>query len=161
MIEARDTAAADGSAKGAKVLSDEERTVDISQIPLPPQELIDELDNSGLVDGGSEGTSKAAQASSKPVAVLDYVDGEPETTVALVFPFRLDGREVRQVQVRPLTVQETGAIVQAKSDADTFEYYAAMTGLPAPVIRALRGQDGDAVTEACYPFLPRFMKRVG
>jgi len=130
-------------------------------IPLPPEELWRELDNSG--EGAAAGAEAPPKAPEKApeVATLDFVGDRPEVTVPLRYPFRLDGRPVEAVTVRELQTWEVGAIARSIPPAeagDLFHFYAAMTGLPAPVLRALPGTDGERVTGAAWAFLPRMIR---
>jgi len=95
------------------------------------------------------------------VAVLDFLHPERlAADIPLNHPFRLDGAEVRSVHVRrPLTVEvgEWNGRVQA-GKADTYDLYAVMTGLPAPVLRGLIADDGAAVNAAAFDFLPPWLR---
>ena len=109
-------------------------------IPLPPE--------------GADGEAAALAASPKPrtVAALDFLDPASVTkTFTLEFPFRYEGREVREIVVRRLSVAEIGAILGGDGEVDLYDFYAAMTDLPKEVLRALR--DEDVVFEGCSPFL--------
>ncbi|MBY6244029.1 hypothetical protein [Methylosinus sp. Sm6] len=121
---------------------------DFVNIPLPPEEAAAEI------------AAPAREAPAPPlVAVLDFL--EPEAVrkeTPFRFPFRLDGREVRSFVARRLLLVEVGGLVaraQSQGDIDPIEFYAVMTGLPAPVIRGLEADDGELLVETCYPFLPR------
>lgn len=121
--------------------------------PLPPANLRDALLND------PPGTKAKEQASNTaPVLALDYVDA-PERTISLQHPFRLDGQVIETITVRALTVEETSALVRAKgaTNLTTTDFYEAMTGVPADVIRSMRGRDGSDVTGAGWDFLPRWM----
>ena len=142
---------------GAHTLTPEEAAVDIAEIPLPSDDLIASWDDQPATQSKAE-PQKADAAPAPEVASLDYVDGAPGQTIKLDHPFNFDGRRIEEIIVSPLTTMEMGALVERQATADFFEFYGAMAGLPASVIRALRGNDGDRVTEACYGFLPRFMK---
>jgi Phage tail assembly chaperone proteins, E, or 41 or 14 len=100
-----------------------------------------------------------ARRSAAEVAVLEFLDPDKlRRTVTLDHPFRFDGAEVREVTVRALSVLEVGTIAgEARADEDLYRYFAAMTGLPAAVLRAMPADDGGRVLEACDPFLPRFL----
>lgn len=111
-------------------------------VPLPP-----------------EGADGEAVSIPKPplVAALDFLDPAAlSKTVPLDFPFRWEGREVREIVVRRLAVAEIGAVVAKIGDTpDLFAFYAAMTGFPPEVLRGLRD---EAVIEACTPFLPQLAR---
>lgn len=126
---------------------------DFANIPLPPE-------------GPAEDTSTSAKAAPDPddVAVLDFIDAEKmQTSVSLDHPFRWNGREVREVTVRMPSFTDVIRVYEgAKKDDDgkvaLIEFYAAMTGLPASVLRAMPFDDSEKVTAACIPFLPHDLK---
>ncbi|RLQ88925.1 phage tail assembly protein [Notoacmeibacter ruber] len=132
--------------------------VDASEIPLPPEELSRDWD--AEPEAAEAEKAKVEDTPPAEIAELDFLE-EPSVTVTLRYPFRFDGREVRTVTIRPLSVAETGGVIQANRDASVHDFYAVMTGLPAAVIRALPGEDGEAVTGAAFDFLPRFMRGGG
>ena len=89
--------------KVSKTAKTEDQTaieVDLADIPLPPPELDDELDNSHLAKGATASTETGGKAS-KPgpeTARLDFVTGA-ETRVQthdLEHPFHLDGELSRR-----------------------------------------------------------------
>ncbi|MCC3246126.1 phage tail assembly protein [Methylocystis sp. WRRC1] len=122
---------------------------DFSAFPLPPE--------------GTEGEAPGAPARAdapEEAAALDFLDpAAMSATVDLAFPFRLDGREVRMVTIRRLSFGEALRLserAQAAGRAVTnMDFFAAMTGLPAAVIRGMEAGDADRLTDACLPFLPR------
>lgn len=125
--------------------------VDLSDIPLPPAELVDELDNQapGNVEPPEE----------LEVATLDFFGDElPTWEHPLKFPFRWEGVSYKAIVVSQLTTAQVGGIFQraraAKRMPELMDVYAEMTGLPAKVLRALPSIDGDPVTEKCWDFLP-------
>ena len=126
---------------------------DFSTIPLPEE-------------GPAETAPIVAKAASEPddVAVLDFFDAEKmQTIVTLDHPFRWNGREVREATVKTLSFTEVVRVYEsAKKDEDgkvaLIEFYAAMTGLPASVLRAMPFDDSEKVTAACIPFLPRDLR---
>lgn len=148
----------DSEENGARVLTEKERTVAADSIPLPPVELYEELDNSAGPSTDTPADAGATKAPKKEVADLDYVDGGPERRVSIRNSFRHDGAIVSEVRVLALTPADLAEILTKVENADVYDFYAAMTGLPASVIRGMRGRDGEDVTEACYDFLPRFMR---
>lgn len=101
----------------------------------------------------------AAPAPRPEAARLDFLDPAAMTAdVAFVYPFRLDGREVRGCTIRRLTTAEVGAVIEAIPEGEAYDLYAfvsAMTDLPAPVLRGLIDDDGAEVLERARPFLPR------
>lgn len=95
------------------------------------------------------------------IAVLDFLSPERlSVDIPLDHSFRLDGAEIRSVHVRrPLTAEVGGWNEQVQAGkADTYDLYAIMTGLPAPVLRGLIADDGAAVNRAAYDFLPRWLR---
>lgn len=128
--------------------------IPIGDIPLPPAELTDELDNS------RQAAPNPVKREAEPeVARLDFVS-EADTRQAvhtLEHPFMWAGETVCEIHIRRLTVSEVGQVV-AESGPDGIDYYdiyAAMTGLPALVLRGLMDDDGSAVTRTCQAFFPR------
>lgn len=126
-------------------------TIDAKDIPLPPEHLVDQLDNQ----------APAAEPDETPaeVATLDFFGDEmPEWTHPVRFKFRWQGVPVEAITVRQLSVQQVGGIFRRARAAgrmpDLFDVYAEMTGLPAKVLRALPSVDGDPVTGMCWDFLP-------
>ncbi|WP_182085199.1 hypothetical protein [Aureimonas sp. ME7] len=134
-----------------------------TDFPLPPAELEAELMNDPAGSAPEAQKPAAAKPVERKAATLRFLGGAPIETVALDYPFAWEDREIREISVRALSVEETGAVVGAIGDENltVFDFYAEMTGLPAEVIRALPGRDGERVTSAGYAFLPRFMKRAG
>ena len=129
------------------------------EIPMPPQEMLEELDNWSNAEH-STGTSTPS-ASAKPTTKLAFTGGKTWTKdVPLDFPFEWDGREVTSITVRRLTTAEMGEVVgRASGDFDQWDVFAAMTGLPADVLRGLEAGDGDAVTGVAWDFLPRSLRK--
>lgn len=128
-------------------------TVPVGDIPKPPPELVDELDNQA--DAGVEEAGGAALE----VATLDFVgDDLPVRAIALRHPFKWQGARHDTITVRQLTTAEMGDIVnrsaRSKTMPDRMEIYGAMTGLPAAVLRALPALDGERVMDAAFDFLP-------
>lgn len=132
--------------------------VDISEIPLPPDELTETLDNSRPEAGRSP-------AEKPEVAALDFLSdaGTREADIPLDHPFSLDGRDIRTIKVRKLTVIEVAEVSSraGKTGFDLYDIYAAMTGLPAAVLRGLLDDDGEAVIGKAYDFLPRAFRTEG
>lgn len=126
---------------------------DFSNIPLPPE-------------GPADAAPAAAKTAPEPddVAVLDFIDAQSQhTTVALDHPFRWKGVEVRDVTVKMPSFADVVRVYEtAKKDDEgkvaLIEFYAAMTGLPASVLRAMPFDDSEKVTAACIPFLPRDLR---
>lgn len=134
--------------------------VPLSEIPLPPPELRDQLDNSGLAaDAEPEGPAEE-------VATLEFVgDDLPEATFPLRHPFRWEGQRYDAITVRMLTTAEVGRIVGQASRSgktpDRWDIYAAMTGLPTKVLRALPSVDGDPIVDKAFDFLPPLFRPEG
>lgn len=132
--------------------------VKFEEIPLPPRDM--------WGDSATAAVEADADLPAKPpeeiqdVAELEFVDASHQKSVPLKYPFRLNGREVKVVTVRRLTLGQVDAFIRraAASSFSTFDIYAEMTGLPAPVLRGLIDEDGNAVVDAAYDFLPRALK---
>lgn len=125
--------------------------VGLDDIPLPPKELIDELDN--------QVPAAEAEGPALEVATLDFFgDVLPTWTHTLNYPFRWEGVPYKEITVSQLSVAQVGDIFRKARVAgrmpDLMEVYAEMTGLPAKVLRALPAVDGDPITEKCWDFLP-------
>lgn len=126
---------------------------DFANIPLPPE---------GPADAAVLQTKAAPEPDD--VAVLDFLDAERmQATVTLDHPFRWNEREVREVTVKMPSFTEVIRVYESsKKDDDgkvaLIEFYAAMTGLPASVLRAMPFDDSEKVTAACIPFLPRDLR---
>ena len=129
----------------------------IRQPILPPEGLPGEP----VADAAPAPPSRPTR---EKMAVLRFLDpGAVSKTAAVKFPFAYVGEggeeiEVREITVRRLSVAEVGAIVLGKTadNFDLFEFYAAMTGLPAEVLRAMPAD--EEVVDLCRPFLPRPVK---
>jgi hypothetical protein len=89
------------------------------------------------------------------VAVLDFIGGDASVEIALAFPFRFDGREVRTVTVRRPSIMEIARVAPDFAMTDDFELYAVLAGLPAPVLRGMMREDREAVARAADDFLSR------
>lgn len=98
------------------------------------------------------------------VAVLRFLDpASLERRITLRFPFEWEGREVRAIVVRRLVVAEVGEIMGAYDEdepVDLYDFLAAMTGLPAPVLRGMQADDGEEVLTAGRPLLPRYIDAI-
>jgi len=119
--------------------------------PLPPQGA-----------DGEPGNSIPAKRPPREIAVLQFVDPDAvRKRVLLHYPFLWEGQAVDAITVRRLSVAEVGLITEemiASNDFDLYRYYEAMTGLPAPVLRGLIEEDGEAMLDAVTPFLPRIVQ---
>ncbi|CUW88240.1 phage tail assembly protein [Agrobacterium genomosp. 2] len=132
--------------------------VKFEEIPLPPRELWGDI-------AAAAGEANAGLPANPPeditdVAELEFVDASHQISVPLKYPFRLNGRVVKEVKVRRLTLGQVDAFIRraAAASFSTFDIYAEMTGLPAPILRGLIDEDGNAVVDAAYDFLPRVLK---
>lgn len=129
------------------------------EIPMPPRELLAQLDNSGEDETEKANSPPTAHRAVPEVAELEFVgDSLPVAEIALRYPFRWQGETVRTITVRRLTVAQMGAFWEGLPDDGTYErsdLYGVMCGLPGKVIRALPDVDGSRVTRACFDFLPR------
>lgn len=138
--------------------------VKVEEIPLPPVEMWAELDNSPPPPVAS--ASRASEEPSRneeqpaPFEELEFIESDHQRVISLKHPFRLDGKKITHVAVRRLRMGEVDALVKktAKGGMTTFDVYAEMTGLSASVLRGLIDEDGDAVTDAAYDFLPRMFR---
>ncbi|MGF3028026.1 hypothetical protein ACQVP2_35200 [Methylobacterium aquaticum] len=125
--------------------------VPLSALPLPPAELVDDLDN-----------ATPAAAASRPaaeVATLDFVgDAPPERTFTLTYPFRWNGVRYDAITVRALRTGSLGDVyaeaARAGRRVELMDLYGAMCGLPAAVLRALPAVDGDPIIDQAWDFLP-------
>lgn len=131
----------------------------VAEIPLPPPELWEELENSGDKVPAADTPPSPAPTRPMPIMQLDFVAAATKT-VPLDFAFRLDGRLIETVDVRRLTTGEVDQFLKEHAAGfSTFDVFAVMTGLPAPVLRGLIAEDGDKVTDAALDFLPRAIRQ--
>ena len=92
------------------------------------------------------------------VAVLEFLDPDKlRDERKLEHPFRLGGTDIMAITARALSVIEVGEIATSNGVTDYYPYFAAMTGLPAAVLRAMPASDGGMVLEMCSRFLPRWL----
>lgn len=129
--------------------------VSLSSIPLPPADLVDQLDNDRAAD-----TGVGAEEPDEAVTLEFCGDELPERTFPLRFPFKWEGVRHDAVTVRQLSVAEVGRLVSRQGGRSIahMDIYAEMTGLPAKVLRALPAADGDPIIEGCFDFLPPFFR---
>lgn len=145
---------------------DDPTIVTFEEIPLPPRELWEELSNGepAQLEANELTASKAVTLPEAddlpPVATLEFVNSAHQQEVPLKHPFKWKGRVVDVVTVKRLTLGQVDIFVRraAKTSFSTFDIYAEMTGLPADVLRGLVDEDGDAVVDVAYDFLPRQLK---
>lgn len=141
--------------------------VKVEEIPLPPPEMWEELDNSGKAKGKEEAETPAAKAvalapADRPIAALKFLKAMNQS-VALDFPFEHPALGVVEtVAVNRLTVGQMGDILDRRDpkSPDMFDIYAIMTGLEADVLRGLEAKDGERVTGVCFDFLPPLLRPV-
>lgn len=128
--------------------------------PIGGEPMLKPVPKVGGVGNAPVSTPAPAAAAPKAVTELAFVDrGAREATVPLRFAFELDGVRHDAVQIRRLTTEQVRDLIDAgASGLDLYDAYSAMTGLPAPVLRGLDGDDGLDVTEKCSDFLPRLLK---
>ncbi|WP_230170643.1 hypothetical protein [Rhizobium sp. CECT 9324] len=136
----------------------------VEEIPLPPAELWAALDNGASTAEAPATSAPAAEpeAEREQIAdVLDFVDQGHKRVITLKHPFRLNGQVVSSITVRRLLMGEVDNVVKksAKGGMTTFDIYAEMTGFKASVLRGLIDEDGDAVVDAAYDFLPRMLRQ--
>lgn len=121
------------------------------QIPLPPQDIIDQM---VALEPEAAAPKKTAAA---PVALLHFTGPKPmHVEIPLDFPFEWEGREINAITVCRLTTQGIADLGDRLGGSiELMDLYAVMTGLPASVLRGLEAGDGERVTGAAYDFLPR------
>ncbi len=134
--------------KPSKPLEDYPKA-EVSSLPKPPP-----------VGPQSDPSQQAKVIKPVEVATLDFINPSAFTkTVKLKHPFKLDGVVIERVTITRLSLGQVGIIadrMKTEEGADPIEFYAAMAGLPVPVLRGMKEVDGMAVMEAATPFLPRF-----
>ena len=140
--------------------------VGLSDIPMPPQAIIDEViaeEESGsapsvATDAPTESAPPAsAPRQPAPTAALDFLDPAAfGDRVTLKYPFRHEGREVHEIPIRRLTGGEVSDTLDRLETGDVtlIELYAAMTGFPADVLRGLVDEDASEVNRRAHDFLP-------
>lgn len=109
-------------------------------------------------DARSQAAEPAAPKVRAPeVATLEF-EARPGALVPLAYPFSWEGRKVTGIPVRRLLTSEVAALCVGGKTPDVFDAYAVMTGFPAAVLRGLDSDDGSAVAEAAFDFLPRLLR---
>ncbi|MFC6447156.1 hypothetical protein [Shinella zoogloeoides] len=139
---------------------DDRLAVKVAEIPLPPVDQWEALDNSG--DAKKVSATDQQAPVEREIAQLNF-DIPTMVVQPLDFPFTHPVLgHVTEITVRRLTVGAVGNILDGRAaDApDMFDIYAVMTGVPAPVLRGLIDVDGERVTGACFDFLPRLLRPV-
>ncbi|WP_296579594.1 hypothetical protein [Xanthobacter sp.] len=120
--------------------------------PVPPEQP-------GEPAAAAPAAAQEKPAEPRPAAALVFQERATKV-VTLSFPFTWEGRLVSAVTVRRLITAEVATLTAGGTPPDAFEAYAAMTGLPATVLRGMDADDGLAVTEAAFDFLPRLLRDV-
>jgi hypothetical protein len=129
----------------------------LSPVPPPPGSP-DALRRAGGPQGPTAPSADPAPAPARPlVAVLEF-DARQAKTVLLDFPFQFDGRRHTEITVRRLLTCQVAELCVGGRVPEPFDVYAVMTGIPAPVLRGLDADDGQAVAEAAFDFLPRLLR---
>jgi len=137
---------------------DDPNHVKVEEISLPPPEMWAELNNASAKAPAPE-ASVSVEQKPRDEEVLEFVS-DPFVVVPLKFPFRFRGAVVDSVTVRRLTIGQVSSLVGrvGGGEVSTFDIYAQMTALPAPVLRGMISDDGTAVTNVAYGFLPRSLR---
>ena len=137
------------------------KPVDIKEIELPPEDIRKEM--AADDDQATAAEKPKVDPAQKPddIAELDFL--EPlrlSKTVPLKHGFRLDGTDILKVSVRKLRTGEVAQLVGSAHAGgfSNFDAYELMTGLPAKVLRGMDYEDGEAITEVCFDFLPPILK---
>jgi len=136
-------------------------TVPEGEIPMPPPDMWAELDNSEAAVETVPTTAAPSRTTEKETARLVFTGSAAwSKEVLLDFPFEWEGRVVDTITVRRLTTAEMGEVVTRTGEGfDQWDVFAAMTRLPAAVLRGLEAGDGDAVTGVAWDFLPRALRK--
>ena len=135
---------------------DDRSDLKVEEIPLPPEALWAELDNSDQAKVADTPSPKPAAPADDRI-VLEFLAGDISKVVPLSYPFRFEGKEVREITVRRLSLGDVQALLRKHTGQSwtLVDIYAEMTGFPAPVLRGMMDEDGTAVTDAAYDFLPQ------
>ncbi|APO76119.1 Mu-like prophage FluMu protein [Rhizobium etli 8C-3] len=134
---------------------DDPADVKTEHITLPPSEMWAALDNRSAP---MQPEPKPADAGPDKAQIIHaFINPSARSrTIPLVYPFTLNGEDVREVTVRRLTLGEVQDLLARTSGAalTAMDIYAEMTGLTAEILRGLDDEDGTAVTDAAYDFFP-------
>lgn len=132
--------------------------IGFEEIPLPPKEMWTQaaMETDAVIAAEPAHVAPAVES-----LRLDFVGAAHSKSVPLKYPFRLEGAVIDQITVRRLTIGELEVLVSGANGLSYMAVYAVMTGLPVEVLRGLIDEDGDAVTEAAYDFLPRRLRMEG
>lgn len=141
---------------------DDPNDVKVEEIPMPPVEMWEALDNSKPKPEAAPAVLQDAAAveGSEQIADLQFVGSAHVKVLPLQYPFMLDGVTISAITVRRLRIGDIDRFIKRARTGSfsTFEIYAEMTRLPVAVLRGLIDEDGDAVTDACFDFLPRSLR---
>lgn len=141
---------------------DDRSEVAFEEIPMPPSEMWGDLNNTAgdEVADPAPAEAESGEAEAVEVAVLEFVGESHERTIDLKHPFRLNGKTVERITVRRFRIADVDGLLKriGAKKISLFDVYEHMTGIPAPVLRGLIDEDGDAVTDAAFDFLPRAIK---
>jgi len=126
----------------------------------PPSKKPNARDGNAVAQ--DEPPSNEAQTPAMPeIAALDFVGDGPDAKVTLSYPFKLDGALIGELEIRRLTLGQVRHLTErARSEdgIDMVDLWAELTGLPAPVIRGLKDEDGEELADAAADFLPRVFR---
>lgn len=124
----------------------------------PPPGSPDYVRRNGADVSGATETTPAA-ATSKPPLVAELSFRDPRSKVVPIdHAFDFDGRTVTEVQIRRLSMVAVDKLVDEGRHGDLYEVFSEMTGLPAPVLRAMDSDDGDRLIAEGKDFLPRVLR---
>lgn len=132
--------------------------VKVEEIPLPPEEMWKDLDNSTAPVAPDASAAPETKRQPMPAARLKFLR-DTQVEVPLEFPFEWEGQIVEKIVIRRLTVGEVGDLVDSLPGTfDNYDVYAAMCGLPGEVLRGMIDQDAEKLIEVGYDFLPRMFR---
>lgn len=137
---------------------DDPSRVAFEEIPLPPRDM---WGDATAPESAPTPASDPAPVLPAQAEVLAFIGGSHMRTVPLKHAFCWGDRLVDAVTVRRLTLGELEALLGRNANVSLIEVYALMAGLPVGVLRGLIDEDGDAVTDAAYDFLPRSLRTAG
>jgi len=130
------------------------KDVKVENIPLPPQAMWADLDNSTAAQAAPAPSEIPPPEAPPPSAT--YFGKLREISIPLQYPLAVDGNEISSVTIRRLTLGEAQDLLERSRGRTLMlmEIYAAMTGLSETALRSLDDEDGTVVIEAAYDFLP-------
>lgn len=125
---------------------------------VPPPGSPDHQRKAGATARPDTAPDTAAKAEAPPlVAVLDFATDRSKR-IPLTCGFKFDGRTFDAIVIKRLTMVQVDKLVTEKRHNDLYEIYAEMTGVPAPVLRGMDADDGEAMMETGADFLPRSIR---